>query len=70
MIDDGIVEFRDTFLRRGWRGIERNYGSCSNVLLKLLKRAGGATLMAERRSVQKTGRKAGGTGTRYLELAV
>jgi hypothetical protein len=69
-MDEGIMEFRDTFLRRGWRGIERNYGSCTSVNLKLLKRAGGATLMAERRAAQKTGRWAGKAGTRYLELAV
>lgn len=70
MIDEGIMEFRDTFLRLGWRGIERNFGSSSPVLLKLLKRAGGATLMAERRGMQKTGRKAGSGTNRYLELAV
>lgn len=56
-----INEFRETFLRRGWRGIERNYGCSSPVLLKLIAAAGGDALLAERAAVQRCGRKAGGS---------
>lgn len=55
-----IEEFRDVFLKRGWRGIERNYGSSSAVLMRLIAAAGGLDLLRERAAVQKTGRKAGG----------
>lgn len=55
-----IGEFRDVFLRRGWRGIERNYGCSSAVLMQLIAKAGGPALLAERAALQKTGRKAGG----------
>jgi len=54
-----IEEFRDVFLRRGWRGIERNYGSSSAVLMQLIAKAGGPALLAERARVQRCGRKAG-----------
>ena len=55
-----IEEFRDVFLRRGWRGIERNYGHSSSKLMQLMALAGGPALLAERRAVQGCGRKAGG----------
>lgn len=55
-----IQEFREVFLRRGWRGIERNYGSSSPVLMQLIAKAGGPALLAERAAVQRCGRKAGG----------
>jgi hypothetical protein len=54
-----IAEFRDVFLRRGWRGIERNYGTSSEVLLRLIAAAGGDALLAERAAIQRCGRKAG-----------
>lgn len=61
-----INEFRSVFLRSGWRGIERNYGMSSAVLMQLIAKAGGPELLAERRAVQRTGRKAGG---RMVEVA-
>lgn len=54
------AEIRDVFLRRGWRGLERNFGSSNAVLMQLIALAGGQALLAERAAVQATGRKAGG----------
>lgn len=54
------AEVRDVFLRRGWRGLERNYGHSSAVLMQLIERAGGKALLAERAAMQRCGRKAGG----------
>ena len=60
-IDPGVVaEFRDTFLRGGWRLAERNYGHASAKLMQLMALAGGPALLAERRALQPCGRKAGG----------
>jgi hypothetical protein len=52
-------EFRDVFLRRGWRGIERNYGVSSDVLHRLIVAAGGDELLAARAALQGCGRRAG-----------
>lgn len=54
------AEVREVFLRSGWRGMERNYGSSSAVLMQLIARAGGKALLAERAAVQRSGRRAGG----------
>lgn len=53
------AEVRDVFLRKGWRGLERNYGSSSAVLMQLIAKAGGPELLAERAKLQRCGRKAG-----------
>lgn len=53
------AEIRDVFLRRGFRGMERNYGSSNAVIMQLIALAGGPALLAERAAAQKTGRKAG-----------
>lgn len=53
------AEVRAVFLRGGWRLLERNYGSSSAVLQQLIALAGGPELLAERRKVQRCGRKAG-----------
>ncbi|WEK42965.1 MAG: hypothetical protein P0Y64_16730 [Candidatus Sphingomonas colombiensis] len=53
------AEVRDVFLRLGWRGLERNYGSSSPVLMQLIAKAGGPELLAERAAVQSCGRRAG-----------
>lgn len=54
------AEVRDVFLRRGWKGLERNYGHSNDVLMQLIARAGGPALLAERRAIQTCGRRAGG----------
>lgn len=54
------AEVRAVFLARGWRGLEKNYGHSSPVLMQLIERAGGKALLAERAALQKCGRKAGG----------
>jgi hypothetical protein len=54
------AEFRDVFLRGGWKLAERTYGVSNAVLMQLIAKAGGAELLAERRAVQRCGRKAGG----------
>jgi len=54
------AEVRSVFLRSGWRGMERTYGLSNAVLMQLIAKAGGPELLAERRRVQRTGRKAGG----------
>lgn len=53
------AEVREVFLRGGWRALERNYGASTPVLLQLIARAGGAALLAERRAIQTSGRRAG-----------
>lgn len=53
------AEVRDIFLRKGWRGLERNYGSSSAVLQQLIAKAGGPALLAERAKLQTCGRRAG-----------
>lgn len=54
-----VEEFRGVFLKRGWRGIERNYGASSSVLMQMIALAGGPALLAERAALQPCGRKAG-----------
>jgi hypothetical protein len=54
------AEFRAVFLKGGWKSVERTYGFGNSKLMQLLAAAGGKDLLAERRAVQKTGRKAGG----------
>jgi hypothetical protein len=54
-----VDEFRGVFLSRGWRGIERNYGASSSVLMQMIALAGGPALLAERAALQPCGRKAG-----------
>lgn len=54
-----VDEFRGVFLTRGWRGIERNYGASSSVLMQMIALAGGPALLAERAALQPCGRKAG-----------
>lgn len=53
------AEVRAVFLARGWKGLERNYGYSNAVLMQLIERSGGSALLAERRAVQPTGRRAG-----------
>lgn len=68
MMDEGIVEFRQSFIERGWRGIERDFGSSTAVNRKLIERAGGQELLAARaarnrsRNTGRTGWKAGSRG--------
>lgn len=54
------AEVREVFLRGGWKSLERTYGMSNAVLMQLIAKAGGSALLAERRAVQRTGRKAGG----------
>jgi len=55
-----VEEIRGVFLKSGWKGMERTYGLSNSRLMQLIAKAGGPELLAERRAVQKTGRKAGG----------
>jgi len=52
-------EFREVFLRGGWKLAERTYGVSTAVLMQLIVKAGGAALLEERRALQRCGRKAG-----------
>jgi hypothetical protein len=54
------AEIREVFLKGGWKLMERTYGLGNSKLMQLLAAAGGKDLLAERRAVQRTGRKAGG----------
>jgi len=53
-------EVRAVFLKRGWKGLERNYGYSNDVLMQLIERAGGKALLADRAAIQSCGRLAGG----------
>lgn len=55
-----VEEIRAVFLKSGWKGMERTYGLGNSRLMQLIAKAGGPALLAERRAVQATGRKAGG----------
>lgn len=62
------AEVRATFLRGGWRLLERNYGSSSPVLQQLIALAGGPALLAERAMLQGRGRKAGGNTVKSVQV--
>ena len=53
--------FRDTFVSKGWRAVEKRYGASSPVLMQWIAACGGPALLAERAAVQRCGRKAGGS---------
>ncbi|WP_300563156.1 hypothetical protein [Companilactobacillus sp.] len=52
-------DFRHTFLKGGHKLVERTYGHSNAVIRQLIAKCGGSALLAERRAVQGTGRKAG-----------
>lgn len=54
------AEVMDVYLRRGWRGLERNYGSSGPVVQQLIAIIGGSAAKAQRAACQVTGRRAGG----------
>lgn len=52
--------FRERFIAKGIRSCEKSYGASNAVLRQWIAACGGPELLAARRAVQKTGRKAGG----------
>jgi len=60
ILDTDPGEIRALFLKGGHRALERCYGRSNDVTRQLIAKAGGAELLAERRKVQRCGRRAGG----------
>lgn len=52
-------------MAKGWKGAEKRYGASNAVIMQWIAACGGQAFLDQRRSLQATGRKAGGRHAPY-----